>query len=419
MPNRSIDRFLLCTGNTLVYLACVNDLFIVKYRPDSHLISRSIFAVFFFVYLLLFLLSRFVPNPFSKLFTFLTSFSLSVCLSLSIFSLPTNTITSAKDLLTFNSLLFLSIPCSFSATVMRLINHTTFQFIHLSELAELLGFSYGVYITAQSTALYYFIASFFLLIITLRLRAFHSFILLSLNLIYFFYYYTPYSYIACFCFLVRLIGRPIVELYFVSLTSLERWIELLHLSSPLRRSFQRLMIVIYCLLPIQSIFAIGHTVRLHDEWFVIVPMFVISVLAWFVFRSLTFSLLWMLSNKLIDCYLTMIQANAESGKHQISLIKLMASKGKYVRLRPPSSNVCRVHLGIRYFGLITWPILVCSTLLTMFIGLLHYDTCTSYSLVVFLLTIHFECLLLALVKQLTSIVGGSCIGYALVAPAFE
>lgn len=75
--------------------------------------------------------------------------------------------------------------------------------------------------------------------------------------------------------------------------------------------------------------------------------------------------------------------------------------------------------GIRYFGLITWPILVCSTILTCFIALLHYDTSTSYSIVLFLLTIHFECLILALVRQLTSIVGGSCVGYALVAPAFE
>ena len=332
MPNRSIERLLSSIGNALIYLACFHDLFIVKYRPDSHLISRSIFTVFVLVQLLLFLLTRFLPNLFSKLFTFTTSFSLSLCLSLSIFSSPTNTIVSAKDLIIFDSLLFLSIPCSFSATVMRLIDHTSFQFIHLAELAELLGFTYGVYITAQSAALYYFIASFFLLIITLRLRAFHSFILLSLNLIYFFYYYTPYSYIACLCFLFRLVGRPIVELYFVSLTSLERWIVLLHLSSPLRRSFQRLMIVIYCLLPFQSIFAIGHTVRLHDEWFIIVPLFAISVVVWFVFRSLTFSLLWMLSNKLIDCYLTMIQANGESGKHQISLIKLMASKGKCVRL---------------------------------------------------------------------------------------
>jgi hypothetical protein len=73
---------------------------------------------------------------------------------------------------------------------------------------------------------------------------------------------------------------------------------------------------------------IGQTVRLHDEWFIIVPMFMISVGIWIIFRSLTFSLLWMLSNKLIDCYLTMIQANLDQEKHKISFIKLMASKGK-------------------------------------------------------------------------------------------
>jgi hypothetical protein len=180
------------------------------------------------------------------------------------------------------------------------------------------------------------------------------------------------------------------------------------------------MILIYYILPFHCIYVIGQTVRLHDEWFIIVPMFIISVGIWFIFRSLTFSLLWMLSNKLIDCYLTMLQANIDNEKHKISFIKLMASKGKFKNFY--LNKILRIlfcNKGIRYFGLITWPILVCSTLLTCFIGLLHYDTCTSYSLVLFLLTIHFECLILALVKQLTSIVGGSCVGYALVAPAFE
>ena len=97
----------------------------------------------------------------------------------------------------------------------------------------------------------------------------------------------------------------------------------------------------------------------------------------------------------------MIQTNLDKDQQQISFLKLLASK------------------GIRYFGLITWPILVCSTILTLFLGLLHFDTCTSDSLILFILTVNFEFLLLALVKQLTSIVGGSCLGYALVAPAFE
>jgi hypothetical protein len=36
----------------------------------------------------------------------------------------------------------------------------------------------------------------------------------------------------------------------------------------------------------------------------------------------------MLSNKLIDCYLTMLQTNMDNEKYKISFIKLMASKGK-------------------------------------------------------------------------------------------
>jgi hypothetical protein len=328
MSTKNTDRFLLCTSNCLIFLACLHDLFIVKYRSDSHLISRWILILILLFYIILFFLTRLFSNLFSNIFIFTTSFLLSLCLSLSTFTLITNTLSSTKNISFFNFLLILSIVCSFLANLTRLLNNTTFYFIHYNELAELIGFSFGLYITSQSTALYYLILAFFLLIITLRLRAFHSFILLSLNLIYFYNYYTPYSYIGCLCFLIRLIGRPIIELYFISLTSLERWILLLHLSSSYRTFFQRFIIFIYCILPLRCIFIIGQTVRSHDEWFIIIPIFLISVGIWFIFRSLTFSLLWMLSNKLIDCYLTMVQANIDNEKQKISFIKLMASRGK-------------------------------------------------------------------------------------------
>jgi hypothetical protein len=258
----------------------------------------------------------------------MTSFFLSLCLSLSTFTLLTKTKSSKNNIILFNFLLILSIICSILSNLIYLINNTTFYFLHYNELFELIGFSLGLYITSQSISLYYLILSFFFLIITLRLRAFHSFILLSFNLIYFYNYYISYSYVACLCFLLRLIIRPIIELYFISLTSLERWILLLHLSNSYRTLFQRFIIFIYYLLPFYCIYIIGQTVRLHDEWFIVVPMFLISVGIWFIFRSLTFSLLWMLSNKLIDCYLTMLQANIDNEKQKISFIKLMASRGK-------------------------------------------------------------------------------------------
>jgi hypothetical protein len=333
MSTKNLDRLFLCLSNCLIFLACLHDLFIVKYRSDLPLISRRMLILILIFYILLYLLTRIFSNIFSNLFQNLTSFILSLCLALSIFTLITNTISSTTNLFLFNFLLILSIICSFLSNLIYLINHSTFHFIHYNELAELIGFSFGLYITSQSIALYYLILSFFFLIITLRLRAFHSFILLTFNLIYFYNYFTPYSYFGCLCFLLRLIIRPIIELYFISLTSLERWILLLHLSSSYRTVFQRLIILIYYLLPFWCIYVIGQTVRLHDEWFIIVPMFIISVGIWISFRSLTFSLLWMLSNKLIDCYLTMLQANMDNEKHKISFIKLMASKGKDKKFR--------------------------------------------------------------------------------------
>jgi len=328
MSTKSIDRFLLCISNCLIFFACLHDLFIVKYRSDIHLISRWTLIVIIIFYIIFFFFTRLFVNIFSNIFISITSFFLSLCLSLSTFTLITNTISSTKNIILFNFLLILSIICFFLSNLIRLINNTTFHFLHYNELAELIGFSFGLYITAQSISLYYLILSFFFLIITLRLRAFHSFILLSFNLIYFYNYYISYSYVACLCFLLRLIIRPIIELYFISLTSLERWILLLHLSNSYRTLFQRFMIFIYYLLPFHCIYIIGQTIRLHDEWFIVVPMFLISVGIWFIFRSLTFSLLWMLSNKLIDCYLTMLQANIDNEKQKISFIKLMASKGK-------------------------------------------------------------------------------------------
>ncbi|CAF1396134.1 unnamed protein product [Adineta ricciae] len=375
----NIDRLLLCVSNCLIFLACLYDLFLVKYQSNLHLISSSVLLIIIVLYIAFFFSTRVLPNLLTNTFIFLTSLLLSLCLSLSIFTFQTRpTLSLTAKFIFYDLLLILSTVCSVLSNLVRLFNNTTFYFLHYNELAELFGFSLGLYLTSQSTSLNYLLLSFFLLIITLRLRAFHSFILLTLNVVYFSNYYTTYSHIACVCFLCRMVSRPIIEIYFIPLTSLERWILLLHLSSSYRRTFQRLMICIYYLVPFRCIYVIGQTVRLHNE-----------------------CLLWMLSKKLIDCYLTMMQTNVDHEKHKISFIKLLASK------------------GIRYFGLITWPILVCSTLLTCFISLLHYDTCTKDSVVLFLLTIHYECLILALVKQLTSIVGGSCVGYALVAPAFE
>ena len=329
MSSEHFDRLFLCISNCLIFFACSHDLFVVKYRTDLHLISRWIFILFLTIYILFFVLTRLLPKLFKNLLLFLTSLLLALCLSLSTFTLMTNTVSSGHHLLIFNFLLILSMICSFLSDFIRLINHTTFHFLHYNEFAELLGFSLGFYITSQSTALYYLLLSFFLLIITLRLRAFHSFILLILNIIYFYHYYTPYSYIGCCTFLIRLLGRAIIELYFIPLTSLERWIVLLHFSSSYRTIFQRLMIVLYYLLSFYCVYTIGKTVPAHDEWFIIVPMFVISLGIWIIFRSLTFSLLWMLSKKLIDCYLTMLQANTDNEKHQISFIKLMASRGEH------------------------------------------------------------------------------------------
>lgn len=329
MQIRNSGRLLLCIANILIFIACLHDLFVVKYRTDIHLVPRWVLVLALIFYIILFFFTRISPNLFSNVFVFSTSFLLSLCLSLSTFTLVTNTISSTTNYVLFNFLLILSIICSFLSNIINLLNNTTFNFIHYNEFAELIGFSFGLYIIAQSTALYYLILSLFLIIITLRLRAFHGFILLLFNLGYFYNYYTPYSYIACFCFLVRLLGRPIIELYFISLTSLERWILLLHLSNSYRTLFQRFMILIYCLLPLHCIYVIAQTVRFHNEWFIIVPVFMISVGIWFIFRSLTCSLLWMLSNKLIDCYMSMLQANINDENHKISFTKLMASKGNY------------------------------------------------------------------------------------------
>ena len=329
MTTKSISRLLLCISNCLIFIACLHDLFIVKYRPDIHLISRWALICTVIFYIIIFFFTRWLPNLFSNLFVYLTSFLLSFCLSLSIFTLITNTISSTTNIVLFNFLLLLSIICSFLSNLLYLLNNMTFYFIRSNELAELIGFSFGIYVTAESVSLYYLVLSLFILIITLRLRAFHSFILLLFTISYFYNYYRPYSYIACFCYLARLIGSAIIEFYFISLTSLERWILLLQLSKSYRTVFQRFMIFISLILPFYCIYAIGRTVYLHDEWFIIVPIFIISVGIWLLFRSLTCCLLWMLSNKLIDCYMTMIQVNINNGNRRVSFTGLMASKGKF------------------------------------------------------------------------------------------
>ena len=219
------NRIFFCLANCFVGIACLQDFDVVK--------SILIFVFLFEI------LSRFVSNVFSRIFFFLNSFFLSFCLSLSIF-------TASSNVFLFDLFLFASIFCSFVGNFLQLFDRSSkFRFVHSNEFAEFIGFALGIFIVKQSISLDFLLVSIFLLVVTLRLRAFHSFILLVFNLFYFYFYFSPSSYVACGTFLVRIFSRSIIELYFVSLTSMERWFILLQLSKSYRRIFQRFFIGLY------------------------------------------------------------------------------------------------------------------------------------------------------------------------------
>ncbi|WAR25458.1 TM168-like protein [Mya arenaria] len=192
------------------------------------------------------------------------------------------------------------------------------------------------------------------------------------------------------CFAGRNSFEPIIDLYFSGFTTLERWQAFFSKSGILRK------ITVILIFFINLTFAglTGHQSTGHKEWFVVVPLYVGFVLLWLCFHVIFLITSWILMNKVSECNLTFLSL---SDNHR-SMTRIMASK------------------GLRHFGLISQRLTLLALVTSLLLFGVGWETRTAYSVGLFLVVLPLEMASLSLFRELGDNLGGTCIGYALVAP---
>ena len=192
------------------------------------------------------------------------------------------------------------------------------------------------------------------------------------------------------CFVCRHVFEPFIDLYFSGLSTLERWQAFFNLSKLTRH----LVVIVIFILNLATGIEIGILSANHKEWYVVVPLYVAFAIIWLCFHVIYFISAWKLMSKITDCNQTFSSISDD----RKSMNRIMASK------------------GIRHFSLISQR-LMCFTLMTTFILFgLGWETKTGYSIGMILMIVPIECVTLSLFWELGDNLGGTCIGYALIAP---
>ena len=192
------------------------------------------------------------------------------------------------------------------------------------------------------------------------------------------------------CFVSRHLTEPFIDLYFSGLSTLERWQAFFSQSKLLRH----LVVLIIFIFNLATGVEVGILSAGHKEWYVVVPLYIAFAVVWLCFHVIFFISTWRLMSKITDCNLTFSSISDD----RKSMNRIMASK------------------GIRHFSLISHR-LMCFTLLTTFILFgIGWETKTGYSIGMILVIVPMECVTLSLFWEMGDNLGGTCIGYALIAP---
>lgn len=192
------------------------------------------------------------------------------------------------------------------------------------------------------------------------------------------------------CFVGRHAFNPILDLYFSGLSTLQRWQSFFSLSKFLRH----FTVVLIFLLNISLAVMIGQQSMSHKEWFVVLPIYLAFAVVWLCFHSIALITMWKLMSKITECNLTYNSISDE----QRSMNRILASK------------------GVRHFSIISHRLICLTLFTTILLQGIGWETRSGYSLSLFLVMFPIEGMTLSLFWELGDHLGGTCIGYALVAP---
>lgn len=270
--------------------------------------------------------------------------------------------------------------------------------INKMDSMEMVGMAIASMVTGNdATSIALMLLALSVITVTLRLKSFLGFLnllaFIAATSVVFFpkMMQMPANPFALSCFLGRTAFEPFIDIFLSHLTILQRW-EPLTSKSPFKRRLLILMVT-----AVQWTFYVQCAMRmpLHKEWLVVVPMFGAFSVIWFLFHLVFLIIIWQLSNKITECNATFESLRDENS----SMMRIMEAK------------------GLRHFALISQRVAFITFVTTIIIGGLHWTIKTGPSFALWFITMPLEIAVVSLLWELGHVLGGTCIGYALVAPS--
>lgn len=192
------------------------------------------------------------------------------------------------------------------------------------------------------------------------------------------------------CFFSQLICDPLLDVYFSGLSVTERWQPFL----VWRGLWRRLSLLPLLLVEVIFIVLAARKLTDLDQWYVMIPGFVVCVLFWAICHMVFVITVWGFHTKLSECQRLCLSQGSEVN----SLDKVMASK------------------GMRHFCLISERLVLFTLVSTVAVAAFCWQASSSIFVSMFLLILPLESLFHGLFHELGSSLGGTCVGYAVVIP---
>ncbi|XP_041347586.1 transmembrane protein 168-like [Gigantopelta aegis] len=279
------------------------------------------------------------------------------------------------------------------------------RFLHLQQLEghifaqpvilESVGIVIAGFVTTNATAIWLLTSAFVINTLAMRMKSFLGFCSFIAFVFIGSYVFFPDLKIlpnkyALMCFIGRHAFQPIIDFHFSGLTVIERWKPFLAQS----RLVRYLTIIFVFGLNISLCVLIGVQSASHKEWFVVVPLFIALAIVWMVFHMTFFISCWKLMGKITECNLMQQSLLDESQSYN----RIMAAK------------------GIRHSSLISQRVVCLSLTMTVVMMGIGWETRSPYSLSLILMVLPIEAMTLSLFWKLCNFLGGTCTGYAVIAP---
>ncbi|XP_002739520.1 transmembrane protein 168-like [Saccoglossus kowalevskii] len=292
----------------------------------------------------------------------------------------------------------LGLKC-FWVLIERICGLMTYRSILLTnmEAFELIGFAVAsVILQDDIVAVWLLVLSYALTLIALRLRVLLAIptlaVACTITAVFLFpAIHIPPNPFALSCFAGRLAIDSILDTYFCSLSLLERWQCYLYTN----RFLSILSVFLIIVLEIAFFVFAGQVMVSHEEWYFSIPFFILFGLLWLCFHSAQIFTWWSFLSKIYES-LNIYKSMTKEAK---SMSRIMSSK------------------GLRYFCLISQRFICFSFVTTLMLTAVSWQKDNAIFLSLFLIVLPIECMQLGLLYELGKSLGGTCIGYALVAPS--